>query len=173
MASVELRINIRFCVRLGKSATETSEMLNHVYESETLSKAQTFEQHCHFREGRERAKDNECWGHPVTLYTNENIKKVFVGVHANRQQTISQIAESVGYPETTCQWILTKDLNMHRVGQHIFPLMLNIDQKGIQREVAGDLILALDKNPSLCGRIVTGDEKWFLYDTQTNRALAA
>ncbi|GFY19331.1 hypothetical protein TNCV_4127181 [Trichonephila clavipes] len=52
-------------------------------------------------------------------------KKVSVAVHKNRLQTI---AESVGISSATCQCILTKDLNMHRVCQHIVPYMLNEDQ---------------------------------------------
>ncbi|GFT86988.1 retrovirus-related Pol polyprotein from transposon gypsy, partial [Trichonephila clavipes] len=31
------------------------------------------------------------------------------------------MAETVGISSATCRWILTKDLNMHRVGQHIVP----------------------------------------------------
>ena len=62
---------------------------------------------------------------------------------------------------------------MHRVCQQIIPRMLNEDQKAIRIEVAGDLISAVDKDPSLLGRIVIGDEKWcFLYDPQSKRASA-
>lgn len=148
-------------------------MLKHVYGSETLSRTQAFEWHRRFREGRESAEDDERSGRPVTSRTDENIKKVSAAVRANRQQTICQIAESVGISEATCQRILTKDLNMHRVCQHIVPRMLSEDQKGIRMEMAGDLITAVDKDPSLLGRIVTGDEKWcFLYDPQSKRASA-
>ncbi|XP_035232093.1 protein GVQW3-like [Stegodyphus dumicola] len=118
---------------------------------------QAFEWHRCFREGRESAKDYECCGRPMTSHTDENMKKVSAVVHAKRQQIICQIAESVGISETTCQQILTKDLNMHRVCQHIIPRMLNVDQNGIRMEMVEDLILAVDKDPSLLGRIVTGD----------------
>ncbi|KFM67584.1 hypothetical protein X975_10689, partial [Stegodyphus mimosarum] len=138
MVSVEQRINIKFCVPLEKSATETFEMLKHVYRSETLSRMQAFECRRRFREGRESAEDDECCRHPVISRTNENIKKVSAAVCANRQQTIYQIAESVGISEATCQRIQTKDLNMHKVCQHIVPRMLNVDQKVSQLEMAGE-----------------------------------
>ncbi|XP_035214798.1 protein GVQW3-like [Stegodyphus dumicola] len=134
-------------------------MLKHVYGSEMLSRVQAFEWHHRFRKGRECAKDDECGGHPMTSRTNENIKNVSVAVRVSRQQTICQIAESVGISEATHHRILTKDLNMHRVCQHVIPHMLNVDQKGIRMEMPGDLISTVDKDPSFLGRIVTGDEK--------------
>ncbi|GFU40871.1 hypothetical protein TNCV_2466651 [Trichonephila clavipes] len=64
-------------------------------------------------------------GHPQTFLTAENIEKVSAAVFKNRLQTI---AESIGILSATCQWILTKDLNMRRVFQHIVPRMFNEDQ---------------------------------------------
>lgn len=43
---------------------------------------------------------------------------------------------------------------MHRVCQHNFPRMLNEDQKAIRMEIAGYLISAFNKDPSLLGRIL-------------------
>ncbi|GFT92923.1 DUF4817 domain-containing protein [Trichonephila clavipes] len=57
-----------------------------------------------------------------TSRTAENIEKVSAVVRKNRLQTI---AESVEISSPTWQWILIKDLNMHRVCQHIIPRMLN------------------------------------------------
>ncbi|GFW80214.1 mariner Mos1 transposase [Trichonephila clavipes] len=55
---------------------------------------------------------------------------------------------------------------MHRVCQHIVLRKLNENRV----ELVEDLILAIDKDLSLMGRIVTGDEKWcFLYNPQSKR----
>ena len=59
MASVKQRINIKFYVHLGKSATEILEMLKHVRGSETLFRTQAFEWHCGFRKGTESDKEDE------------------------------------------------------------------------------------------------------------------
>ncbi|GFW12267.1 hypothetical protein TNCV_2489111 [Trichonephila clavipes] len=53
MAFVEQRMNIKFCVRLGKSVMETYEMLKLVYDSDTLCLTQAFEWQRRFREDRE------------------------------------------------------------------------------------------------------------------------
>ncbi|GFX76956.1 hypothetical protein TNCV_2258191 [Trichonephila clavipes] len=52
-------------------------------------------------------------------------RKGFCGVRKNRFQSI---AESVRISSTTCQWILTKELNMHWVCQHIVRRVLNEDK---------------------------------------------
>lgn len=125
--------------------------------------------HHHFREGK-GVEDDESCGCPLTFRSNENINKFSVEVHANGQQTIFQAAESFEIPEATYQRIRTKDLNMHRVCQHMTSRIFNEDQKTIKMEMAGDLIWAFDKNPSLLGRIVTADKKWcLLFDPHSKR----
>ncbi|GFX86741.1 uncharacterized protein TNCV_1409381 [Trichonephila clavipes] len=97
----------------------------HVEGCYTLSRTQAFEWHRCFREGRESVEDDKRSGRSQTSYTAENIEKVSVAVRKNRLRTI---AESVGISSTTCQWILTTDLNRHRVCQHIITRILNEDQ---------------------------------------------
>jgi len=41
--NVEQRVNVKFCVKLGKSATETYDLLKKVYGDECLSRTQVFE----------------------------------------------------------------------------------------------------------------------------------
>ena len=41
--NVEQRVNVKSCVKLGKSATETYDMLKNVYGDECLSRTQVFE----------------------------------------------------------------------------------------------------------------------------------
>jgi len=49
---------IKFCVKLGKSATVTYEKLQRAYGEHSLSKAQVFRRHKSFSEGREQVKTN-------------------------------------------------------------------------------------------------------------------
>ena len=46
----EQRINIKFCVKLGKTQTKTNEMLKIVYGDKCLSITQSFEWHRRFKE---------------------------------------------------------------------------------------------------------------------------
>jgi hypothetical protein len=54
--NVEQRVNVKFCVKLGKSATETYDLLKKVYGYECLSRTQVFEWFKRFKEGREKQK---------------------------------------------------------------------------------------------------------------------
>jgi len=55
---MEQRINVKFCVKLGKSARETYSCLKKVYGDECLSRTQVFEWFKRFKEGREEIGDN-------------------------------------------------------------------------------------------------------------------
>ncbi|GFX22318.1 hypothetical protein TNCV_1815201 [Trichonephila clavipes] len=75
--------------------------------------------------GRESVDGDKCSRRSQTSRTAESIEKVYEVVLKNRLQTI---AESAEISSATCQWIHTKDFNMHRGCQHIVPSMLNEDQ---------------------------------------------
>jgi hypothetical protein len=50
---LEQRVNVKFCVKLGKTPTETCEMLQTVYGEEALSHISVFEWFKQFKDGRE------------------------------------------------------------------------------------------------------------------------
>jgi hypothetical protein len=50
---MEQRMNIKFCVKLGKTPTETYEMLQTVYSDGALSRSSVFEWFKRFEDGRE------------------------------------------------------------------------------------------------------------------------
>lgn len=54
----EQRVAIKFCVKLGKSATETFEMLKTAYREGALSRSRSFEWHKRFKMGRETTEDD-------------------------------------------------------------------------------------------------------------------
>ena len=56
--SLEQRINLKFLVKLGKTATESLEMLKQVYGDEALSRARVFDWHKCFKEGQEYVEDD-------------------------------------------------------------------------------------------------------------------
>ena len=63
-SSNEQRVCITFCVKLGKTPTETVLMLEQAFESDALSRGRVFEWHRRFREGQTSAEDNERSGRP-------------------------------------------------------------------------------------------------------------
>ena len=54
---VEQRVNVKFCVKLGKSATETYDLLKRVYGDECQSRTQVFDWVKRFKEVREEIGD--------------------------------------------------------------------------------------------------------------------
>jgi len=69
----EQRCAIKFCVKLGKSATVTYEKLQRAYGEHSLSRAQVFRWHKSFSEGREQVEDKPHAGRPSTSKTDDNV----------------------------------------------------------------------------------------------------
>jgi hypothetical protein len=61
---LEQHINIKFCAKLGKSASETLHVLTEAYGADAMKKSTDFEWHKRFKEGREDMKDDERTGRP-------------------------------------------------------------------------------------------------------------
>jgi hypothetical protein len=59
---IEQRVCIKFCVKLGKSTTETLEMLREVFGEQYLIWTVVFEWHSCFQAGRVSVDDDECAG---------------------------------------------------------------------------------------------------------------
>ena len=70
---MQQRVNVKFCVKLGKSGTETYDLLKQVYGDECLSSAQVLEWFKRFKEGREEIGDDQRPGLPNTSETDVNI----------------------------------------------------------------------------------------------------
>ena len=64
------RVNIKFLVKLKKSATETFQLLTEAYGEDCMSRARVFERHKRFSEGRESVKDDDCPGRPRTKHSS-------------------------------------------------------------------------------------------------------
>jgi AAA+ superfamily predicted ATPase len=74
--SVVQRYAIKFCVKLEKSETETTAMIQKAYGKDAVSKSQVFKWHKAFREGREDVEDEQHLGHPSTSHTSDNVAKM-------------------------------------------------------------------------------------------------
>jgi transposase len=72
----EQQVNMKFCFKLGTSATETYEMLVEVYGDAAVTRKTVYKWSERFRGGSESIDDEERPGHPSTSCTDENILKV-------------------------------------------------------------------------------------------------
>ena len=95
--TIRQRINIKFCVKLGKTATEILKMLRDVYEDSSMSRTRVFERHKRFVEGREDVEDDAKSGRPCTSTTDTNIEKVRQLVRSDRRLTIASLPTKLGW----------------------------------------------------------------------------
>jgi hypothetical protein len=74
--NLEQRINIKFCVKICKSASETSPLLTVAYGEYAMKKLSVFEWHWRFKEGQEDVQDDPRSGQPRMQRTDANVNRV-------------------------------------------------------------------------------------------------
>jgi hypothetical protein len=62
----QLRVCIKFCVKLGKSATESLEMLPETFGEHSLRWTAVFAWYSRFRANQVSVEEDRCTGHPGT-----------------------------------------------------------------------------------------------------------
>ncbi|KAE9537933.1 hypothetical protein AGLY_005905 [Aphis glycines] len=158
---LEQRVCIKFCVKLGKSATETFEMIKKAFEDEAMSR---------FIEGREDINDDSRAGRPSTLRNLEMVAKVRKIIRSDRRMTIGELSSECKISFGSWQTILTEDLGMRRVCAKMVPKLLSQDQKNHRIEVRQSLKERTQNDPGFIKNVITGDETWvYGYDIETKR----
>ena len=145
----EQRINVKLCVKLGKSATETYHLLKKVYGDECLPHTQVFKWFKRFKEGRELIGDDQRPGRPSTSKTEANIEKIGEIVRQNRRLGIRAIAELINIDKETVLQILHNNFNMKKVCSKMVPRLLTPDQKEIRMNICGDILQNIENDPKL------------------------
>lgn len=166
----EQRVCIKFCANLGKSATETLEMIQQGFGDQSLSRAQVFQWHARFKTGRTSVDDDERTGRPTSCTTPETVALIQELIRQDRRLTIRDIAEEVKVGYGTCQRVLTEELGMHRVAAKFVPRILTADQKQQRVNVCTELRQLASNDETFLSRVITGDESWvYGYDPETKR----
>jgi hypothetical protein len=91
---MEQRINIKFCVKIGKRTSETLSLVTLAYGEYAVKKLSVFECHRRFKEGRD-VQDDPRSGKPKTLGTNANVDRVRTLVSSDRRLGLRIIAEKL------------------------------------------------------------------------------
>lgn len=170
---MEQRANIKFCFKLGKTFTETFELMKKVYGDDCLSRTRVFEWYKRFQDGRDALEDDPKPGRPKNKNRDELVEKVREMIAYDANSTVRWIAEELNTTKDMIHEILTKDLNKRKVCARFVPHALNEDQEIARVEHCKDLIKTARRNCTFLESIVTGDETWcFKYDPQTKRQSA-
>ncbi|EGI61317.1 FLJ37770-like protein [Acromyrmex echinatior] len=108
--SLEQRYAIKFCVRLGKNATETFQILQEAFKDDCISRSQSGRWHKPFKEGREEIADEPRSGCPTTTRTDENVNRVCEVLRSDRRLSIQYIADTLNMSTFAVHGIVMKNL---------------------------------------------------------------
>jgi transposase len=138
--NLEQRINIKFCVKIGKSASETLTLLTLAYGEYALKKSSVFQWHRRFKEGREDVQDDPRSGQPKMQRTVANVDRVRTLVCSDRRLGVRLIAKELNMNRETVRQIITEDLGMRKISAKMVPRLYR--KKGCQKiDVECDLRL--------------------------------
>ena len=84
---------------------------------------------------------------------DENLDEVRNATNADRRRTIDEISEVTGLSWSSCQQMLTKDLNMKRVSARFVPRLLTEDQTNSRLNVCYDLREQDGNNPQILSNV--------------------
>jgi len=123
----EQRPCIKFCFKLGKTATEYYEMLKTACGEQAMGRSQTFHWFSRFKAGITSTDDDERSGRPESSTTPEMFERVRQIIREDRRRTIDEVSMLVVISHRTCHKILTEDLKMRRVASKFVPRLLSVD----------------------------------------------
>jgi hypothetical protein len=127
--SLEQRYAIKFCAKLGKSDSETLQLLRTPDGDAVLSSAQVLRWHKAFKGGKVSVEDEQRAGRPSTSRTENNVARVTVVLDRDRRPSVRLIAEEVGLPKTDVYRIITEDVHMRKMCAKLVPKNLSVEQK--------------------------------------------
>jgi len=96
-------------------------MLQKAFKEEALSKTQVYKWYLCFKGGEMSCGDKPRSGRLSTCRNDENLEKVCNAISADCRRTIAEISEITGLSWSSCQQMLTEDLNMKLVSTKFVP----------------------------------------------------
>ncbi|XP_027849961.2 protein GVQW3-like [Aphis gossypii] len=127
MSEINERVCIKFCLKLGKNASETYTMIKTAFGDDSLSRSVTFEWFIRFKDSRQSIKDDPRSGRPSTS-RNDDVANIYEKVRNDRRLTVRELANEAGISIGSCHEILTEKLQMRRVAAKFVPRMLTSEQ---------------------------------------------
>jgi len=89
----EQRICIKFCIKIGKTATETYQLLQQAYGENLMGRTQVFDRFRRFKERRTSVENHPRPERPSTSRKELMIAKFRTIVHNNNRLTLGEIAD--------------------------------------------------------------------------------
>ncbi|GBP10054.1 Putative uncharacterized protein FLJ37770 [Eumeta japonica] len=166
LSNIEHRAVIKYFVKKGKTPKEIFEDMVSVLQESAPSYTMVKKWACLFQQGRESCEDDPRPGSPVTVVTEENVRKIEKLVLADRRIKLWQIAEELQISKERVGEIIHEHMNMRKISARWVPKMLTPFDKQRRLQTSKDFLeLVRDNIDEICDRIVTVDETWALKDT--------
>jgi hypothetical protein len=132
--NLEQWINMKFCVKIGKSASGMLALLTVAYGEHAMKKLSVFELHRQFKKGREDVQDDPRSGRPKMRRRDANVDRVRTLVRSERSSGVGLIAE-LNMNRETVQQIIMEDFGMRKISAKTVPRILRDGQKQRQLHI--------------------------------------
>ena len=129
--NLEQRINVKFCVEIGKSASKTSALLTVAYGEYSMKKSTVFERYRRFKEGRKDVQVDPRSGQLKTQRTVANVVSVRTLVCSDRRLGVRVITDEMNMNRETVRQIIKEDLEMRRFSAGFLSRILTHSQKNV------------------------------------------
>ena len=151
---MEQRVNIKFLVKLRKSATGTFQMLMDVYGVVYMPRTQALEWHKMFLKGRESCADDERPGRPRSSVTERNIENVRCVVRNDRTLGVRAIGEAANLDRESVRRIFTEELQMRKICAKVVLKVLSHEQDQCRKELCTDILERIDDDLNLLDLVI-------------------
>ncbi|GBP36043.1 Putative uncharacterized protein FLJ37770 [Eumeta japonica] len=171
LSNIEHRAVIKYFVKKGKTAKEIFEDMVSVLQESAPSYTMVKKWARLFQQGRESCEDDPRPGRPVTVVTEENVRKIEKLVLADRRIKLWQIAEELQISKERVGEIIHEHMNMRKISARWVPKMLTPFDKQRRLQTSKDFLELIGYNiDEICDRIVTVDETWVRqYDPESKQ----
>ena len=113
--TLEERYAIKFCFKLGKTATETYGMLQTAYGPSCMNRSSVFQWHKRFKEGRESLRDDERCGRSREVRTSEMIGQINDFMNRDRRVSIETLSAQFNVSVGAVHKIICEELKMRKI----------------------------------------------------------
>ncbi|GBP52513.1 Histone-lysine N-methyltransferase SETMAR [Eumeta japonica] len=171
LSNIEHRAIIKYFVKKGKTPKEIFEDMVSVLQESAPSYTMVKKWARLFQQGRESCEDDPRPGRPVTVVTEENVRKIEKLVLADQRIKLWQIAEELQISKERVGEIIHEHMNMRKISARWIPKMLTPFDKQWRLQTSKVFFqLVGDNIDEICDRIVTVDETWVRqYDPESKQ----
>ena len=92
------RIWIKFCFQLGKTCSETIQIMRKAFGNEGMSRTRIKEWYRRFKRGRISVDGDSRSGQPSMTKTLDNIERAQLVIEQDRHLTVQELEEDLGIP---------------------------------------------------------------------------